>query len=119
MAKHCVCHIEWSSTDLERTKQFLSGLFDWEFTAWGEEFLLFNPPEGPGGGITKTEKAEPGRSPLLYIEVEDIEPYLEKAGELGGGVDMPKTEIPNIGFYAHVMDHDGNVIGLFQEPEKT
>jgi predicted enzyme related to lactoylglutathione lyase len=50
MAKHAICHVEWSSTDLERTRAFLAGLFDWEFQAWGEDYLVFTPPEGSAAG---------------------------------------------------------------------
>ena len=114
MAKHSLCHFEWSSTDLERTKNFFNGLFGWEFQSWDEEYLLFNPPEGPGGGIFKVDKVEPGKSPYIYIEVDEIEPYLEKVKNLGGGVEVPKTEIQKTGWYAHVLDPDGNIIGLFQ-----
>jgi len=118
MAKHSVCHIEWSSTDLERTKAFLSGLFGWKFKSWGEEYLLFGTPEGPNGGIMKVDKVIPGKSPYIYIEVDEIEPYLEKAKELGGGIDTPKKEIPKVGWFAHVTDHDGNIVGLFEDLKK-
>jgi len=114
MAKHAICHVEWSSTDLERTRAFLSGLFGWEFQAWGEDYLVFTPPEGVEGGIMKVDEVHPGASPLVYIEVEEIEPYLERAKELGGGVAVPKTEIPTVGWFAHLTDPDGNVVGLFQ-----
>ena len=118
MVKHSVCHFEWSSTDLERTKKFLNGLFGWEFKSWGDEYLLFDTPEGPGGGIMKVDNVTPGRSPFIYIEVNEIEPYLAKAQELGGGIDTPKTEIPSIGWHAHVTDPDGNIVGLFQNLPK-
>ena len=118
MAKHAVCHFEWSSTDLERTKQFLSGLFDWKFEPWGDEYLMFTPPDGPGGGIMKVDSVTPGKSPYIYIEVEEIEPYLDKVKRLGGDIEKPKQEIPNIGWYAHVLDPDGNIVGLFQELPK-
>ena len=119
MAKHSFGHIEWSSTDLERTKSFLSGLFEWEFKQWGEDYLLFSPPEGPGGGIMKVDEVRPGGSPVVYVEVDEIEPYLEKVGELGGDVAVPKTEIPNQGWFAHIKDPDGNIFGLFQGGEKA
>jgi len=118
MAKHSVCHFEWSSTDLERTQTFLQGLFGWEFQAWGGEYLLFNPPEGPGGGIMKVDEVTPGKSPSIYIEVDEIQPYLEKVKDLGGRVEVSKKEIPTIGWYAHLLDPDGNIIGLFQELPK-
>jgi predicted enzyme related to lactoylglutathione lyase len=118
MVKHTVCHFEWASTDLEKTTTFLSGLFGWEFKRWGNDYLIFNPPEGPGGGIMRAEKVIPGRSPFIYIEVDEIEPYLEKARELGGGIDTPKKDIPGVGWYAHITDHDGNIIGIFKELKK-
>lgn len=114
MAKHAICHIEWSSTDLGRTKAFLSGLFGWEFQPFGGDYLVFSTPEGPGGGIMKADEVKSGESPLVYIEVEEIEPYLERAKGLGGRVAVPKTEIPTVGWFAHLTDPDGNVVGLFQ-----
>lgn len=115
---HTICHIEWSSTDLEKTKTFLSGLFDWKFEAWGEEYLLFMPPDGVGGGIAKVDTVQPGESPAVYIEVDEIEPYLEKAKQLGGGIAVPKTEIPTMGWFAHITDPDKNIVGLFQGMKK-
>jgi predicted enzyme related to lactoylglutathione lyase len=118
MVKHSICHFEWSSTDLERTKEFLKELFEWKFQAWGKEYLLFKTPEGPNGGIMKVDKVEPGRSPFIYIDVEEIGPYLEKTKELGGGIDTPKKEIPKVGWFAHITDPDGNIYGLFQDRKK-
>ncbi|MFQ6104290.1 MAG: VOC family protein [Candidatus Glassbacteria bacterium] len=115
MAKNEICHVEWSSTDLERTKDFLSGLFGWKFEPFGENYLLFSAPEGIGGGIMKVDEVKVGESPYIYTEVDEIEPYLEKAQKLGGKVAVTKTEIPNIGWFAHLNDPDGNVVGLFQE----
>lgn len=117
MAKHSICHVEWTSTDLERTKAFFSGLFEWKWKAWGTEYLIFSPPEGVGGGIMKVEEVKPGESPSVYIDVEEIEPYLEKVKDLGGGVAVPKTEIPGAGWFAHLTDPDGNIVGLFKGRE--
>lgn len=116
--KHVICHIEWASNNLERSKTFFSGLFDWSLEPWGEGYLVFTPPEGVGGGINKVEKVVAGESPVVYVEVEEIEPYLKKAKALGGGVAVPKTEIPGMGWFAHVTDPDGNVVGLFQGRKK-
>ncbi len=117
MAKNSVCHYEWSSTNLDKTKKFLHGLFGWDMKQYDKNYLMFQPPDGPGGGIMKVEKVVPGKSPYIYIEVDNIEPYIEKAKKLGGGVDTPKREIPGMGWFAHIMDHDKNIYGLF-EPMK-
>jgi predicted enzyme related to lactoylglutathione lyase len=114
MAKHSFCHIEWLSTDLERTKTFLSGLFGWQFKPWGSEYLVFSPPKGPGGGIMKAKEVHSGESPSVYVEVDEIEPYLEKAKQFGGDVGVGKTEIPGAGWFAHLIDPDGNIVGVFE-----
>ena len=114
MVKHTVSHFEWSCTDLERTKNFLQGLFGWEFRPWNDDYWLFDLPDGPDGGLMKVDKVEPGKSPYLYFEVDEIEPYLDKVMELGGGIEKEKTEIPGVGWYAHLIDPDGNTVGLMQ-----
>lgn len=115
---HTICHIEWSSTDLEKTRTFLSGLFDWKFESWGENYIVFTPPDGVGGGIAQVDTVIPGESPVVYVEVEEINLYLEKVLNLGGSVAIPKTEIPTLGWFAHVKDPDGNIVGLFQGMEQ-
>lgn len=114
MAKNTICHVEWNSTDFEKTKKFYGGLFGWKFQPFGEEYLLFQADGGIGGGFNKSKKFKSSTMPLVYVEVDKIEPYLEKAKKLGGKVAHPKAEIPSIGFHAQVNDLDGNVVGLFQ-----
>ena len=118
MAKHSICHVEWSATDLARATVFFSELFGWKFEDWGECYTLFRPPEGVGGGISKAEKVSPAGSPVVYVQVDEIEPYLGRAKELGGGVAVPRTEIPTVGWFAHLTDPDGNLVGLFQSNQK-
>jgi predicted enzyme related to lactoylglutathione lyase len=60
-----------------------------------------------------------GEKIILYSEhLKGPEPYLEKAKELGGGVDTLKKEIPKVGYFAHVLDPDGNIVGLFEDLKK-
>jgi predicted peptidase len=53
MAKHAIRHIERSSTDLERAKNFFAGLFGWRFAACREDYPVYQPPEGVVAGIMK------------------------------------------------------------------
>jgi predicted enzyme related to lactoylglutathione lyase len=114
MTKDAFCHIEWSTTDLEKTRDLLSGLFGWKFESWGENYMIYTTPKGVGGGIMKADNVEPGKSPFVYVDVPEIEPYLEKALELGAEIDVPKTPIPEVGWYAHIKDQDGNIFGIVQ-----
>jgi hypothetical protein len=116
MAKHGICHIEWSVTDLKRAQAFYGGLFGWEFEAWGESenYVLFTTPN-ISGGLVKCNKIQPGESPRIFVEVDEIESYLRQAQKLGGKVITAKTQIdPKIGWFALLTDPDGNTIGLFQ-----
>ncbi len=115
MARNAVVHIEWQSTDFEKVKKFYGGLFEWEFTPWGKDYLLFKPKNGVAGGFQKTDKVVSGESPTVYVEVQHINPYLEKAKTLGGKVIMERTVVPNAVTMAVVADLDGNMVGLVEE----
>jgi len=114
MKNHSICHIEWQSSNLSKTRSFLFSLFGWKFKPYGMEYLMFTPPDGVGGGIMKVKKVMAGASPVVYVLVNKIEPYLAKARKLGGKVAVPKTEIPKMGWFAYLKDRDGNLYGLFQ-----
>ena len=119
MGKHGVCHIEWASTDLKRTQAFYGGLFGWKFEPWGEEYVMFKAPDGIGGGFAKAKEVQSGQSPAVYVQVDEIEPYLKKIKDRGGKLTVPKTLIdPNMGWFAHLTDPDGNLVGLFQPVRK-
>jgi predicted enzyme related to lactoylglutathione lyase len=110
-----VSHVEWYVTDLARTEAFLSSLFGWDFEPYSRHYRLYTPPEGGTCvGLMDVKDARPCRSTLVHVQVNDIETYLRRAAELGGRIDSHKTEIPHYGWYAHVLDPDGNVVGLFQ-----
>ncbi len=69
-------------------------------------------PGGINGGIT--QKMSPDHRPINYVFVESVSDYVAKAQKLGGTVLMDKTPIPGMGYFAQVMDPQGNYFGLFQ-----
>jgi predicted enzyme related to lactoylglutathione lyase len=49
----------------------------------------------------------------FYVQVDDLQKYLDRAEELGGKTVMPPSEIPGTGvMLAMFTDPSGNVIGL-------
>jgi len=116
MPKNEIVHVEWAATDLDRSERFLSELFGWSFMAIAEGYRVSRSAGAVGVGIQKTDIVGPGQTPVVLIEVEEITPYLEKVVELGGRVVLPKTPIPNMGWFAHITDSDGNLFGLIQGP---
>jgi hypothetical protein len=115
-------HIGWFElyvNDFEKSKDFFSQLFGWEFNlSQGTNSPYWNIKTGEGsigGGLMKKEVPEhSGQSVVLYIETDNIEETLSKAVSLGGSLITPKTLInENAGYFALFNDIDGNVIGLW------
>jgi predicted enzyme related to lactoylglutathione lyase len=120
MAFHTVCHIEWEVSDLKKAQKFYGSLFpDWKFEIWGEDYLIWTPPGELGGGLQLAKKVTPAKNPILYFNVEKIEPYLEKVISLGGTIELGISEIPQIGWYANVLDPDGNRFAFFKALPKA
>lgn len=114
MALHTVCHIEWDVTDLERAQRFYGSLFNWKFDSFGDTMVVFASGDQHIGGFAKVGTVQAGKSPSVWIEVEDVDAYLPKAVAGGGSVVSPKQPVPHVGFSAVVGDPDGNAIGLVQ-----
>jgi len=107
-------HIEWSSTDLERSRRFYDSLFEWTFLPFGDDYLLFEDTEGTSGGIMRVDEVVVGRSPCVYIEVDDLKETIEKARANGGTLADPPREMPSMGRFAHITDPDGNFVGIYE-----
>lgn len=108
-----VVHFEIGCEDSAKTTAFYSSLFDWQITAAGPANVVdTGSKKGIQGHITSLGH-EPHHYVTVYIEVDDIKAYLEKATKLGGKTIVPAIPIPT-GQFAWIADPDGNVIGLLQ-----
>ena len=116
MSTNAITHVEWDSADHTGLKDFLSGVFGWQFEPFGETYFHHNPGKaGVSVGVNKNEKAIIGNgTPNVYIDVQSIDDTFSKAAALGGGVAVPKTPIQGMGSYAFIKAPDGNLIGLFE-----
>ncbi|GIV96808.1 MAG: bleomycin resistance protein [Herpetosiphonaceae bacterium] len=115
MATNRIVQVEWLSTDLSRSSAFFHELFGWDFQPFGADYLYYKHPDGgAGAGIQRSDHVRPGNTPVAYIHVDNIEDCLVRVQELGGRVVVPRTEVPDAGWFAHFADPDGNVIGLVE-----
>lgn len=114
MAKNTFCHVEFQSTDLERSQRFYEGMFEWTFRSFGDEMVVFGQGDRHLGGLVKAEKVEAGASPSVWIEVDNIEQYLARAPTMGGRATGEKSPVPNVGWSAVLQDPDGNSVGLVE-----
>lgn len=111
---HGLCHFEIQSTDLDKSRDFYSTLFNWKFHDVGApDYVLFSAPEGPGGGIEKADVTHDSNI-KIYIEVTDMPRAVARARELGAEVVKEKTLISEEhGYWAMIADPCGVRIGLW------
>jgi predicted enzyme related to lactoylglutathione lyase len=114
MSKHPIVHIEFSSNDPGVSAKFYSELFGWKTQAIPEmNYITFDPGDPPGGGFNPVGEQTKAGDVFIYVATDDIEASLAKAESLGGKTVMPKTEIPDTGWFGLFADPTGNVVGLF------
>jgi|SRR5258708_21518754 predicted enzyme related to lactoylglutathione lyase len=101
--------------DGARLRQFYSNLFHWKIDAsqTGMDYGLVPPePKGIGGGIGRSEDGGDGHV-TVYVEVDDVQAYLDKAESLGGKTVAPPMDIPGWNLkIAFMTDPEGHLIGL-------
>jgi len=115
MTQPIIAHIEIPSTDLDRSKDFLKKVFNWDFKPFGNGYLLFNNHQGIMAGLRKVDKVEVGDSTVFHVSVDNIDETLNKVEVAGGKLKRDRTTIPAMGWYALINDPDGNTIGLYQK----
>lgn len=111
-----IVHFELIVSDDKRSVEFYSKLFDWEMELYpGHGWGIKAGEKGIGGDLQKNESTFPPHC-TVYIEVDDIPVYLEKAKSLGGEAIFGPTDLGNnYGFIGMFKDPDGILIGLYQK----
>jgi uncharacterized protein len=108
-----VVHFEIGCRDSGRTGDFFERLFGWQMQPMGPATMINT---GAGSGIQGHISAlghEPFQYTTFYVQVDDVQAYLDKAAALGGKTVVPPVEIPT-GTFAWFADLDGNTIGLWK-----
>ena len=116
MSKHGeFSHIELPADDVERAQRFYAAVFGWEFRPMEElpGYVLYTAGPGDlGGGIGKRGENAPD-AVRNYVTVDDVDASVAAVESNGGAVVVPKTDI-GFGWYAAVMDTEGNELGLYK-----
>ncbi len=107
--------------DMDRAKKFYGELLGLPFeylTIEGSDVkMLAFPMQPEAPQATGALVHGPGYSPsldgvVIYFTAAELEAMLEKVPELGGEVLLPKTDIGEHGFMAHIKDTEGNRVAL-------
>jgi len=110
---HPVVHFEIGCKDLAKTQHFFGELFGWRMQASGPAATIdTGSQQGVSGHMTSLGH-EPEHYTIFYVEVDDVQAYLDKAASLGGKTLVPPVKIPT-GTFAWFSDPEGNTIGLLK-----
>lgn len=110
-----IVHIEFSSLDRRASTDFYSAVFGWEPFHIDEMnySTMSTGQEGIGVGINPVTENTPAGTVSVYIHSDDIDATLAKIESAGGKTILPKSEIPNTGWFASFSDPTGNIVALY------
>ncbi len=114
---HKINYIEFSSTDIERTKAFYTKVFGWSFQDYGPEYVAFGASSAAiDGGFAKGEAHEgPDKfAPLIVLYSSNLKATEEAIVAAGGSIVVPTFEFPG-GRRFHFSDGVGNVLAVWSE----
>ena len=106
------------ATDIARSSDFFKRVFGWNIRKRGDGSTSFDDWTGEVSG-TWVPGRPPGGKPglLFYIMVDSVAATLDTIVANGGDIVQPiGADAPEIN--ARFRNPAGNVIGLYQEPEK-
>jgi uncharacterized protein len=115
-----VVHFEIGAADDEPLVKFYGGLFGWGLRGVpGIGYTLVDTRGGAGinGGIGRSHTG--GAWATFYVEVDDPQAYLDRAGALGGATVLGATELPGMATFAMFDDPDGLLVGLVQADQPS
>jgi predicted enzyme related to lactoylglutathione lyase len=106
-------YFEIGCRDRAKSEQFFTELFGWHIQSNGPAAAIESGSrQGIPGHFTSLGH-EPQHYTIFYVEVEDVQAYLNKAKTLGGKVLVAPIKIPT-GTFAWFSDPEGNTIGLLK-----
>jgi predicted enzyme related to lactoylglutathione lyase len=114
-----VVHFEIGCKSTAKLQEFYAKLFDWQFTPYGPAAMI-NTGQSTGiQGHVNSLGHEPHNYLTIYVQVDDLKAYLDKAAKLGGKTLVPPTEVPGMGSFAWLSDPEGTIMGLWKPVAKS
>ena len=113
---HTINYIEFVSTNIERSRQFYSTVFGWNFENWGPDYISFSASSPSGAGIDggfRLGEAQTG-TPLAVLYATDLAATEQAIVAAGGSITVPTFEFPG-GRRFHFNDGAGNELAVWSE----
>jgi uncharacterized protein len=118
LANGKICYVEMPATNIQGSADFYKQVFGWTIRKRGDGSVAFDDTTGQVSG-TWVRGRPPAATPglLFYIMVDSVAATLEAIVAHGGEIVQPiGGDAPEI--TARFRDPGGNVIGLYQEPDR-
>jgi hypothetical protein len=109
-------HIEIPADDPERARRFYEAVTGWKFTSmdgFPDYWLYRSGPGELGGGLGVRGKTAPAGTIRNYLNVDSIDAAIAAVEANGGKVVTPKDDM-GIGWWAAVLDTEGNEFGIYE-----
>lgn len=105
-------YVEFTVSDMARTKQFYGAAFGWRFTDYGPTYCEFTDGRFKGG----FDASEPPRSggPLVVLYADDLETMQDRIEAAGGWIVKPTFGFPG-GRRFHFTDPDGYELAVWTQ----
>jgi uncharacterized protein len=123
--QHAINWFEIPVADMARAMKFYETLTGRAvrreaFGAPGEEMAVFELPdsEGVSGALLFSPDAKPAaQGTLIYLNAgPSVQACLDRVVAAGGSIVVGKTALPpGMGYFAHIIDSEGNKVGLHGE----
>jgi predicted enzyme related to lactoylglutathione lyase len=109
---------EIPAKDLERAVWFYESVLQQELqrSTMGLTAMAVFPHQEPGigGALTHAPNMNPAADgSVIYLRTQRLEETLQRVTRAGGRVVLDKTALPDgLGVFAHILDCEGNRVGL-------
>jgi uncharacterized protein len=125
-----ITHFEIPYDEYEKAKDFYTKVFGWTFqdipdmnyhmanTCEVDEKFMAKEPNRINGGMYKRHEGPSSKSPVLVINVQDIDISINKVKESGGKMLMDRVKVGDMGLYAQFKDPEGNILALWENLKK-
>jgi len=120
---HNIVWFEIPADDVGRAKSFYTSLFGWKTEKMPGPMDYWHIDTGgedasPDGGLMKRQN--PGQQGITnYINVPSVDEFAAKVQKLGGKICMPKTAVPQMGYFAVCQDPENNTFALWEKNENA
>ena len=111
---------EIPADNIDRAKTFYAELFGWKIVNMHgmADYMHIDtggPDEALDGGLMS--RKSPGQTITNYVCVDSVGKSAATVEKLGGKVHVPKTAVPQMGYFAICEDTEKNVFGLWERSD--